>query len=35
VTSEALDLKVRQTSYEIALATSASIIQPNLMQFLR
>lgn len=35
VTSEALNLKVRQTSYEIALATSASIIQPNLMQFLR
>lgn len=35
VTAEALDLKVQQTSYEIALSTSASIIQPNLMQFLR
>lgn len=35
VTAEALNLKVQQTSYEIALATSASIIQPNLMQFLR
>ena len=35
VTAEALDMKVQQTSYEIALATSASIIQPNLMQFLR
>ena len=35
VTAEALNMKVQQTSYEIALATSASIIQPNLMQFLR
>lgn len=35
VTAEALNLKVQQTSYEIALSTSASIIQPNLMQFLR
>jgi flagellar hook-associated protein 3 FlgL len=35
VTAEALDMKVQQTSYEIALATSANIIQPNLMQFLR
>lgn len=34
VTAEALNLKVQQTSYEIALATSANIIQPNLMQFL-
>ena len=35
VTAEALNMKVQQTSYEIALATSANIIQPNLMQFLR
>ncbi len=35
VAAEALNLKVQQTSYEIGLATSASIIQPNLMQFLR
>jgi len=35
VTAEALNLKVQQNSYEIALATAASIIQPNLMQFLR
>jgi flagellar hook-associated protein 3 FlgL len=35
VTAEALNMKVQQTSYEIALATSAAIIQPNLMQFLR
>lgn len=34
VTAEALNFKVQQTSYEISLATSASIIQPNLMQFL-
>lgn len=35
VAAEALNLKVQQNSYEITLATSASIIQPNLMQFLR
>lgn len=34
ITAEALNLKVQQNSYEIALATAAKIIQPNLMQFL-
>jgi flagellar hook-associated protein 3 FlgL len=34
MTAEVINLQIQQTAYETALATSASIIQPTLLQFL-
>lgn len=34
LTAEVINLQIQQTAYETALATSARIIQPNLLQFL-
>lgn len=35
ITQAALDLQVQQTAYEVLLATSAQVIQPTLVDFLR
>jgi flagellar hook-associated protein 3 FlgL len=35
MTQAAIDMQVQQTAYEVLLATSAQVIQPTLVDFLR